>query len=371
MPKDYYEVLGVDRSATAEELKKAYRRLAIKYHPDKNPGDKEAEERFKEASEAYQVLSDPAKRSQYDQFGHEAFVSGQHGAGRGAGFDPFDIFQQVFGGSFFESFMGGGRSREAARDGADLRYDLQIDFEEAVFGADKEISIPRAETCTRCKGTGCEPGTSRRRCPQCGGTGQITMAQGFFSIRQRCPVCAGTGEKIESPCRDCRGEGRVQKRKRIQIHIPAGVDTGARLRVAGEGEAGRRGGSRGDLYVVLHVRDHEIFQREDNDLYCEVPVPFTTAALGGTIKVPTVSGTAEVRVPPGTQSGTVFRLRGKGIPSLRGYGRGDQHVRVIVEVPVHLSAKQKEKLREFQEMTADSSYPRMRTFMAKARKFFS
>jgi molecular chaperone DnaJ len=374
MARDYYEVLGVDRSAGADEIKKAYRRLAVKYHPDKNPGDKEAEEKFKEVSAAYEILSDPAKRQRYDQFGHDAFRSGRGGGGPSV--DPFDIFSQVFGGgSIFDTFFGGGgggRSSTGPQPGADLRYDMEIDFEDAVFGAERTIEVPRPETCERCHGSGAEPGTSRKRCPTCGGTGQTTVTQGFFSIRQRCPTCGGGGEVIEQRCSGCHGEGRVSRTKRIQIHIPAGVDNGSRLRVSGEGEGGRRGGPAGDLYVVLHVKPHELFRREGDDLACDVWVPITTAILGGTIAVPTIGGTAELRIPAGTQHGTTFRLRGKGVPSIRGYGRGDQHVKIQIDIPSNLSPEQRAKLQEFADITDqdESLYPRWKAFMRKAKRFF-
>ncbi len=370
MARDYYETLGIDRSASQSDIKKAYRKLAVKYHPDKNPGDKEAEDRFKEVSQAYEVLSDESKRRQYDQYGHEAFTRG--GRGSAAGVDPFDIFSQVFGSGIFDSFFGGGgRSASGPQSGSDLRYDLQIDFEDAVFGADREISIPRAETCSSCGGSGCEPGTSRRTCPHCRGAGQVSVAQGFFSIRQPCPHCAGTGEVVDHPCASCRGEGRIKRRKKIRIHIPAGVETGSRLRVSAEGEAGRRGGPPGDLYVVLHVKEHDLFKRDGEDLHCDVPIPFPIAALGGIVKVPTIGGAAELKIPAGTQTGSVFRLRGKGVPSVRGLGRGDQHVRIHVEVPTNLSGIQKTKLREFAEACDDSVHPRLRTFLDRAKKFFS
>ena len=367
-PSDYYETLGVPRTASAEEIKKAYRKLAVKYHPDKNPGDKAAEETFKEVSAAYEVLSDADKRAQYDQFGHDAFTR-RRGPG-GPTMDPFDVFSQVFGGSIFDSFFGGGaRGSTGPQGGSDLRYDLQIEFEDAVFGAEKEIEIPRAESCDRCGGSGCEAGTSKRRCSQCGGTGQVTMTQGFFSVRQRCPACQGAGEVIDSPCRQCRGEGLVQRQKTLRINIPAGVDTGSRLRLADEGEAGRRGGAAGDLYVVLHVQEHELFKRDGEDLFCNVPVPMQVAVLGGTIKVPTLAGAAELRIPAGTQGGTTFRLRGKGIPSLRGYGRGDLHVRVMVEIPAKLNARQKEKLEEFATAGGEDAYPQKQAFLRKAKRF--
>lgn len=373
MARDYYETLGIAKDATPEAVKKAYRKLALKYHPDKNPGDKEAEERFKEVSAAYEVLGDESKRRQYDQFGHDAFVNNRRGGGGGT-VDPFDIFSQVFGGgSIFDSFFsGGGQARRSGpQRGSDLRYDMEVAFEDAVFGADRTITIPRAETCENCRGEGCEPGTNRQTCPHCHGSGQITMAQGFFSVRQTCPYCRGNGEVVSNPCPKCNGQGRVEKRKKIQLHIPAGVDTGSRLRVSGEGEAGVRGGPRGDLYVVIHVRKHEVFERDGENVHCEIPVDFPTAALGGTVKVPTVSGTAEVRVPAGTQHGARFRLRGKGLPSLRGGGRGDQYVHVAVEVPTNLSSQQKQALQAFAETCSTATYPRLQEFLKRAKRFFT
>lgn len=374
MSQDYYELLGVSRNASADEIKKAYRKLAVKYHPDKNPDDKEAETKFKEVSQAYEVLSNESKRQQYDQFGHDAFTQRGGGGYGGAGnVDPFDIFSQVFGGSIFDSFFGGGgggRSQNGPRKGSDLRYDMQIDFEDAVFGVEKTVEIPRNDTCEHCHGEGSEPGSSKSTCSHCQGTGQVTVAQGFIRMRQTCPYCHGAGQRIEKPCKKCNGEGRTQKRKRIQIHIPAGVDTGARLRVSNEGEAGVRGGPHGDLYVVLHVKDHDIFRREDDNIICEVPVQFTKAVLGGKIKVPTLSGVAELNIPAGTQHGKTFRLRGKGIPSLRGYGRGDQLVKVQVEIPTHLSDNQKQKLREFEEVCGEDDYPLLKKFLQNAKRFF-
>jgi molecular chaperone DnaJ len=379
MAQDYYDTLGVSKGATAAEIKKAYRKLAIKYHPDKNQGDKAAEEKFKEISQAYEVLSDDKKRSQYDQLGHEAFTSkGQGGFGGAGGFhDPFDIFSQVFGGggggSIFEDLFGGGggrRSRSGGIDGSDLRYDLEIDFEDAVFGADKKISIPKLESCKRCNGAGCEPGSSKSTCSQCGGSGQVVMAQGFFSIRQPCPKCNGTGESIDKPCKDCHGEGRVRTNKKLQIHIPAGVDTGSRLRVSNEGEGGARGGRTGDLYVVIHVKEHDIFRREGNDILCDVPIDFVTATLGGTVEVPTITGKAKLKVPEGCQNGTVLRMRGKGVPSLRGGARGDQHIRIYVEVPKKLNGKQREALNAYAETMSDSGHhPQRESFLKKAKRF--
>ncbi|MDD3117856.1 MAG: molecular chaperone DnaJ [Victivallales bacterium] len=382
MATDYYELLGVAKNASAAEIKKAYRKMAVKYHPDKNPGNKEAEEKFKEIAHAYEVLSDQKKRAQYDQFGPEAFsrASGPGGAGPGGmgGFnDPFDIFSQVFGGSggsIFEDLFGGGRRSSGAntrRDGSDLRYDLEIDFEDAVYGADKKITIPRLNTCQKCKGSGCEPGSSRVRCPRCNGTGQISMAQGFFSIRQSCPNCGGTGQIIKNPCQACHGEGRVRVEKTLQIHIPPGVDTGSRLRVSGEGESGGPGGRAGDLYVVIHVRPHDVFVREGNDVLCEVPIDFVTAALGGIIEVPTISGTAKMKIPEGTQNGTILRLKGKGIPALRGGSRGDQHVKIFVEVPRNLNREQKEALQKFRTACGNEKIHPMRdSFLERAKRFF-
>ena len=372
---DFYELLEVPRSASADEIKKAYRKLALKYHPDKNPGDKAAEEKFKQVSAAYEVLSDQGKRAQYDQFGHDAFTRRRSPGSPGGGptMDPYDIFSQVFGGGggggVFDSFFGGGGGGHGPQGGNDLRYDMSIPFEDAVFGATREIEIPRAEHCDRCKGSGCEPGTSKKRCPQCGGSGQVTMAQGFFSIRQRCPSCGGQGESIEKPCRQCRGEGLVERSKKLKLNIPAGVDTGSRLRLSGEGEAGRRGGPAGDLYVVLHVEEHLLFKRDGEDLYCETPIPMTTATLGATVKVPTLTGAAELTIPAGTQTGTTFRMRGKGIPSLRGGGRGDLHIRVKVETPTKLDKAQREKLEAFSAI-AESAFPDSRSFQERAKKFF-
>lgn len=377
MAKDFYEILGVARTASAEELKKAYRKLAIKYHPDKNPDNKEAEESFKELSHAYEVLSDPQKRSQYDQFGHDAFTrNGGRGAPGGGGFhDPFDIFSQVFGsgggGIFDELFGGGGRGN--SRGGSDLRFDLEIDFEEAVFGTDKKIRIPRLDNCEHCQGNGCAPGSGLHRCPRCHGSGQVTSQQLFINLRQVCPSCGGHGQVPEKICAKCRGEGRVRVEKTLKIHIPPGVDTGSRLRITGEGEGGGHGGQPGDLYVVMHVRPHEVFQRDDQDLVCEMPIDFPTATLGGVVEVPTITGKAQLRIPEGTQTGTVLRLREKGIPSLRGGPRGDQHIRIFVEVPTKLSRHQRELLKAYADDCVTASgdlHPRMKAFAQKAKRFF-
>jgi molecular chaperone DnaJ len=380
MAKDYYELLGVSKDSSDAEIKKAYRKLAIKYHPDKNPGNKEAEDKFKEISQAYEVLSDKNKRAQYDQFGHDAFTSqGRAGAGGFGGFhDPFDIFSQVFGGGgggggIFEDLFGGGFRRSnasAGMDGADLRYDLEIDFEDAVYGADKKITIPRLVGCKHCNSTGCEPGSRRITCSRCGGSGQIAMSQGFFSVRQACPTCQGSGEVIEKPCRECHGEGRVRTERSLQLHIPPGVDTGSRLRVAGEGESGLRGGRTGDLYVFIHVRQHEIFHREGNDIICEVPVSFIKAALGGVVEVPTVAGKAKMKIPAGTQNGTILRLKGKGVPALRGGARGDMHVRIFVEVPKNISGQQKEILEQLDDaLKEEKNHPLQSEFKRKAKPF--
>ena len=380
MAKDYYEILGVSKNATETELKKAYRKLAIKYHPDKNQGDKAAEEKFKEISQAYEVLSDSNKRKQYDQFGHDAFTSaGRGGAGGGFGgfHDPFDIFSQVFSGgggggsSFFEDLFGfnGGSGRAGGpQDGSDMRYDLEIEFEDAVYGADKRISIPRLETCSSCHGSG---GTGRDTCRKCGGHGQVTVSQGFFSVRQTCPACHGEGETIKNPCSKCNGQGRVRGQKSLKIHIPPGVDTGSRLRVAGEGEGGAKGGHPGNLYVIIHVKQHNVFHRDGKDVLCELPIDFPTAALGGVVEVPTISGKTKMKIPAGTQNGTILRLKGKGIPSLRGGSRGDQHVKIFIEVPKNLSKEQKNLLENYKEISDNSNYPMIDAFLKKAKHFFT
>ena len=388
MSRDYYDILGVDKSVAAPELKKAYRKLAVKYHPDKNPGNKEAEDKFKELSQAYEVLSDPKKRPTYDQYGHDAFTRsgrGSAGAGGGGGFhDPFDIFSQVFGGgggggggSIFEEFFGGGGSssgrRSSARDGADLRYDLEINFEDAVYGGDKRISFTRLQSCSTCSGSGCKAGTGKVSCSRCGGSGYVSTNHAFLSMRQACPSCHGAGQVIENPCGKCGGEGRVRAQKTIQIHIPPGVDTGSRLRVAGEGESGVAGGTTGDLYVVIHIKSHEVFHRDGLDIMCEVPITFATATLGGVIEVPTISGKTKLKIPEGTSNGTVLRMRGKGIPSLRGGKRGDQHIKIYVEIPQKLSKQQKEKLQEFNDgCEIDPKHHPMKTsFMEKTKRFFN
>src|SRR6201993_711261 len=336
--RDYYEVLGVQRSSTSEEVKRAYRKLAVQFHPDKNPNDPHAEEKFKEIGEAYDVLMDADKRAAYDRFGHAAFSQG--GATFRGGFhDPFDIFREVFGGGggIFESFFGGGVSTEDGQRGSDLRYDMQITLEEAAFGAEKEIEVRNLDTCGKCGGSGAEPGSRAINCPTCGGRGQVISTRGFFQVSQTCPRCRGLGEIVEKPCRQCDGEGRVEKPTRIKLRVPAGIADGSRLRSSKNGEAGIRGGQHGDLYVVIHIKEHKIFQREEDNLYCEVPIPFSVAALGGELPVPTLEGKAQIKIPAGTQSGQIFKLRGKGIKHVNGRDHGDLLARVIVEVPTRLN----------------------------------
>jgi molecular chaperone DnaJ len=338
--RDYYEVLGVERGADAGTLKKAYRRLALRYHPDKNPGDGEAEERFKEAAEAYAVLSDPDKRARYDRFGH----AGLGGAAGFPGFDPetFSDFADILGDIFgMGSIFGGGRRRRGARPGHDLRYDLEIDFEEAVRGLDTKIRVPRLETCERCEGRGAE-GDGAETCRRCGGRGQIAFQQGFFTIARPCGECSGSGRVIRDPCTACGGEGRVRKERDLGVRIPPGVDHGTRLRIGGEGEAGGPGAPAGDLYVVLHVREHPVLQREGTSILSEVAVSPSRAALGTTVRVETLDGEQEIEIPTGTQPGTIFRLLGKGVPSLDGRGRGDHLVTVVVVTPRRLTPEARE-----------------------------
>jgi molecular chaperone DnaJ len=372
--RDYYEVLGVEKGATIEEIKKSYRKLAIKFHPDKNPGDKVAEESFKELGEAYEVLCDDQKRGLYDQYGHAAFDRRAGGGfGRGGFHDPFEVFREVFGGaSIFEDLFGGGRRDPTQPErGDDLRYDMEITFEEAAHGCEKEITVTKPERCDVCHGSGAEAGSQQRTCPTCGGRGQVISSRGIFSIAQTCPHCQGAGRVIDKPCKTCKGAGRRERTSKIKLRIPAGVDTGSRLRSAGNGEAGFRGGPSGDLYVVLHVKAHEIFQRDGDDLLCEVPVGFVQAALGAEIEVPTLDGKAPLKVPAGTQPGTMFRLKGKGVKNIQGYGHGDLHVRINVEVPTHLSAAQKAKLQEFADLCNGNESPLRQSFFEKAKNLFS
>jgi molecular chaperone DnaJ len=374
--RDYYEVLGVERTAAAEEIKRAYRKLAVKFHPDKNPDDPHAEEKFKELGEAYDVLMDPEKRAAYDRFGHAAFAQGGAGFGGGGFHDPFEIFREVFGGGFgggiFETFFGGGPGQRTddRRRGSDLRYDMEIKLEEAAFGAEKTIEIEKLNTCEKCHGSGAEPGSRRVSCPACGGRGQVISSRGFFHISQTCPRCHGAGETIEKPCQKCGGEGRVEKVSRIKLKIPAGIREGTRLRSSGNGEAGIGGGPAGDLYVVAHIKEHNIFHREGDDLYCDVPIPFSIAALGGEIDVPTLEGKAYLKVPAGTQTGQMFKLRGKGITNVNGRSHGDLFARVIVEVPSRLNPEQRRKLEEFAALCGDENTPMRKNFFERAKEFF-
>jgi molecular chaperone DnaJ len=347
--RDYYEILGVERSATEQQVKSAYRKLALKHHPDRNPGDHKAEERFKEAAEAYAVLADREKRSLYDRFGH-AGVSGT-GAGAG-GFDPtiFADFSDIFAGLGdvfgFGDIFGGRRRRGGPQRGADLRYDLEITFDESAVGVETSIQIPREEACETCHGSGAAPGTTAETCGQCRGSGQLRYQQGFLTVARPCPNCRGTGKTIAKPCQQCRGAGRISRDRKLTVKIPAGIATGQRLRLHSEGEHGSAGGPPGDLYVVVHVQEHPFFHREGDDLYCEVPIGFPTLALGGSIKVPTLNGREELHVPAGTQPGARFKLRGKGMPSVSGRGHGDLHVVAAVAVPTKLNKEQRILLEE-------------------------
>jgi len=377
--RDYYEILGVPRTASEEELKKAYRQIALKHHPDRNPGDAASETKFKEASEAYSVLSDKVKRAQYDQFGH---VDGQPGT-EGPGFGGFGGFGQggfgdIFGDIFSDFFGTGGRPGARGRGGergSDLQYNLELTFEQAAFGFGTEINIPRQEECDQCGGSGARSSKDIEVCPVCSGSGQQRIQQGFFSVSTTCNRCHGSGRIVRQPCAKCHGQGRVRAYRKIKVTIPAGVDTGTRLKLSGEGEAGRNGGSNGDLYIAVTVRPHPLFRREDYDVYCEVPVSLVQAALGAEIVVPTLDGKVELKIPPGTQSGRHFRLKMKGIAQMRGSGRGDQYVEVLVETPTNLTEKQKDLLREFEKeeqkiKNADANYPIMHKFLDKLKELF-
>jgi len=365
--RDYYEVLGVSKDVDASDLKKAYRREAMKHHPDRNPDDPKAEEKFKEANEAYEVLSDDQKRAAYDRFGH-AGVEGQGGGG-GAGYSNFsDIFGDVFG----DIFGGGGGRRGGPTRGSDLRYNLELNLEEAVKGTTTQIKVPTLVSCKTCSGSGAKAGSKPVTCTTCGGHGQVRMQQGFFSVQQTCPNCRGRGTIISDPCKTCHGQGRVEETKTLSVKVPAGVDTGDRIRLSGEGEAGDAGGPPGDLYVQVHVREHPIFKREGADLYCEVPIDFVDAALGGELEVPTLDGRVKLKVPAETQTGKLFKLRGKGVTPVRGGGVGDLLCRVVVETPVNLTNKQKEMLRDFQaSMKGGKFSPKQSSWLDGVKKFFN
>ena len=370
--RDYYDVLGVNKSASPEDIKSAYRKLAVKYHPDKNPGDKAAEDKFKEASEAYGILSDKSKKENYDNFGHAAFENGGGGQGGFGGFggsDFSDIFEDFFG-----DFGGGGRRnsrRSSSNRGSDLRYDLSITLEEAYSGKKQNIQFSSSDKCGTCKGNGSKPGFSADRCTYCGGNGKVRSNQGFFTVQQTCPQCSGSGEEITNPCSDCGGNGVKQTSKKISVTIPKGVDDGTRIRLAGKGEAGSRGGANGDLYLFINVKSHELFKRSDENLFFEFPISIADAALGTTIEIPTIDGgKAKIRIPDGTQSGKQFRLKGKGMPYMRGSGTGDLYVQINTEVPISLNREQKELLEKFREIENEKSNPSIKQFFKKAKSFW-
>ena len=387
--RDYYEILGISRNAAVDDIKKAYRNLALKYHPDRVSADKkkEAEEKFKEMSEAYEVLIDPKKRSTYDQFGHAGIDSS---FSRPGGFDfsqdfhHFDDLKNIFGefdlGELFRNFgvggdasggtYGGPGRRAGLGRGSDLEYQIEISFEEAASGTEKTITIPRYETCEECGGTGAKPGSKKERCSSCGGRGQVSSSSGFFNIVRTCDRCGGEGIIIKTPCVYCNGRGRAKTKRNITVKIPAGVDSGSRLRVRGEGEAGERGGKRGDLYLLIYVRPHEIFERHESDIYCEIPVDFAAAVLGGEVEVPTFEGKIKMKIPAGTQSGRIFRLRGKGIARLHDYGRGDQLVKVQIDVPINLTQEEKKALKDFAKISGQNQGPLSQSFTEKMQRLF-
>ncbi len=375
--RDYYDVLGVNRDASDEDIKKAYRKLAMKWHPDRNPDNREAEEKFKEAKEAYEVLSDAQKRAAYDTYGHAGVdpSASAGAAGSGAGFGGFaDAFGDIFGEIFGQAAGGRGGGRSNVYRGADLRYNLEVSLEEAARGTETRVRIPAMEECETCHGTGARPGTQPKTCGTCNGFGQVRMQQGFFSIQQTCPKCHGAGKVVDTPCAACSGAGRVKKQKTLSVKIPAGVDEGDRIRLSGEGEPGVNGGPAGDLYVVIHLRQHEVFKRDQNDLHCEMPISFTTAALGGEVEIPTLEGAAKIRIPAETQTGKVFRLRGKGIKGVRSNTHGDLLCHVVVETPVNLTARQRELLEELDQIDRrDGSRhnPRAKSFLERVKEFFS
>ncbi len=365
--RDYYEILSISKGAAADDIKKAYRQSAMKHHPDRNPGDKKAEELFKEATEAYQVLSDAKKRQVYDQYGHAGLGSqGFDASGFSGGFgDIFeDIFEDFFGG-------GGGGRRQRAQRGNDLAMAVELTFEEAAFGVERKVDVTREENCVTCDGEGAKPGTHKKTCATCQGSGQVLATSGFFNISRACPKCHGQGALIEQPCSTCRGTGRSAVKRNIQVNVPAGVDTGIRLRMPGQGEGGLRGGPRGDLYIEVHVKEHEVFKRRDEHVILELPIPMVQAALGCDMEVPTLKGMAELKIPAGTQNGKVFKLKGKGFPSLRGHGTGDQEVHIHVETPMHLTPKQNELLKQFAEASGEKVSPATEGFIKKIKSLLN
>ena len=377
--RDYYEVLGVSESAPQEEVKKAYRKLALKYHPDKNKGDKPSEEKFKEASEAYHVLSDKERKQNYDQFGHAAFEGGAGGGGEGfANFDFTSTFSDIFGSDIFDDFFGefggssrSGRRRQSENRGADLRYDLTVLLEEAYSGKKQEIKFSSTEKCDRCNSQGSEPGSKPTECSVCEGQGRVRSNQGFFTVQQTCPQCSGTGEQISNPCKSCKGLGKKQTYKKLSVTIPKGVDDGTRIRLSGKGEAGTKGSSNGDLYIFINVNSHNIFKRSDENLFFEFPISITDAALGTTLEVPTIGGgKAKIKIPAGTQNGKQFRLKGKGMPVVRGKVYGDLSIRIITEVPISLSKEQKELLEKFRTLENAKTNPNIGNFFEKAKNFW-
>lgn len=376
--KEFYDLLGINRDASDDDIKKAYRKMAMKYHPDRNPDSKDAEEKFKEIKEAYEVLSDSQKRATYDQYGHAGLEQNAGGfGGGGAGFGGFgdafsDIFGDIFGGR--AGTAGGNGGRGNVYRGSDLRYNMEITLEEAARGCEKQIRIPAVDSCEACDGTGAKSGTSPKTCPTCGGQGQVRMQQGFFSIQQTCPTCHGNGRVIADPCGVCNGSGRVKKSKTLNVKVPVGVDNGDRIRLSGEGEPGVNGGPHGDLYVVTHIKEHSVFQRDGQNLHCEMPISFATAALGGEIEIPTLEGVAKLKIPAETQSGQVFRLRSKGIRPLRGTTQGDLMCHVVVETPIKLTERQKQLLRDFDDEGAGNHAthnPRAKSLMDKLKDFFN
>lgn len=371
--RDYYEVLGLSKGASEDEIKRAYKKLARKYHPDMNPGDKEAEEKFKEVNEANEVLSDPDKKARYDQFGF-AGVDPNYGAGGGYGAGGFDFgdLGDIFGSFFGGGFGGGQRRRTGPQRGESIRMSVSVDFTEAAFGCEKEITVERSEQCSTCKGNGCAPGTTPEVCPDCHGSGAVTQSQrtpfGVMQTQAVCGKCRGTGKIIHQPCPDCHGSGRARKRKTVKVNIPAGIDNGQTISLRGQGHAGKNGGPSGDLLITVMVKPHDIFRREGTSVFCEAPITFTQAVLGAEMEIPTIDGKVKYTIPEGTQTGTVFRLRGKGIPVLNGHGRGDQYVTVTIETPRGLNREQKEALKKFSETLGEGNYEKQRSFFKKFKK---